>query len=411
MKKRIIWLWVFLLVFSVGCQKNQTNPPFTETVTEQGIVITTPYFSFTLPAVWQNNYTIRYSADGNNQYYRLVDPVSEETHGGHYFTVALYEDPVEAVEVCRYYGTYLGILQGDVTYSAVVLNPTDLPVPDQRVTLYHILQKTKQQVLNSFAPAKEGTFLRAGAQNYKQRAALLSTPTRAKEVAERFAKETDTPITYVGLCADLLTFEQDGKTLSRDYYAHYLYEDEVGNNYVIPLFFADDTHAVVPTVYQVEAFPHVTPCWAVDPTEFDQLCQQFFADANMSEGEYLLKDLDGEGIPELVVLQNTTLSVYLLNNNTVTLADQFDGETGTISYYEWYGLDYPGFFTCHVGGGQTHYGYLQFKNNQLHHQIVVTKNTPDPTKTAQQTTHSNDPSLANIATQTLPKANFLPLVS
>ena len=412
MKKLLTGMLILSFIFAAGCHKApDTEPPFTETTTHQGIVITTPYFSFTLPSAWQNNYTIRYSADGNDRYYRLVDPVCEETHGGHYFTVALYEDPVEAAEICGYNGTYLGVLQGDIIYSAVVLNPTDLPVPDERADLYRSLHATKQQALDSFAPAKGTTFLRTGAQNYQQRAVLLSTPTRAKEVAERFAKETDTPITYVGLCTDLLTFEENGQTLPREHYAHYLYEDEAGTHYVIPLFFASETQTVLPTVYRVDAFPHVTQCWAVDHTEFDRLTRQFLADANMGEGEYLLKDLDGEGIPELVVRQGTTLSVYVLKSNAVAITDQYDSETATMSYYEYYGLDHPGLFTRHVGGGQTHYGYLRFENNQLRHQIVVTKNTPDPTKTAEQTAHSDDQALVDIATKDLPKVNFLPFVS
>lgn len=384
--------------------------PYTEQETEQGTVVTTNYFTVTLPAVWKNNYTIRYTTQNGNHYYRLVDATVGEEYGGHIFTFALYQDHLSGAETCAYYGTYLGVLQSDITYMVIVESPTDLPVPEERVPVYMQMQETKQQVLSSFTAANNATFTVNGADTYRERAAMLHADAAGREVANAFTDDTGISLTYVGLCADQFVTEIDGTAVAQYNYAHYLYEDVDGVPYLIPLCFTTEPQAITSAVYKIEDFPHITPIWSLDHAQLWQAYRQFMETTDLNEGSYRLKDINGEGLPELLVLQNTTLSVYLLQNDSVALADQFDGVTGTMTYHFWGGICHPGIFTQSIGGGKTHYGYLSFENQKLHHQIVATKDTPDPQAEADFSFTLDNQALVQIATEDLPELIFEPIL-
>ncbi|MBR6548167.1 MAG: hypothetical protein IKT68_01355 [Clostridia bacterium] len=385
--------------------------PYTEQETEQGTVVTTNYFTVTLPAVWKNNYTIRYTTQNGSHYYRLVDATVGEEYGGHIFTFALYQDHLSGAETCAYYGTYLGVLQSDIPYMVVVESPTDLPVPEERVPVYAQMQETKNQVLSSFTATNNTTFTRTSFDNFRERAAMLHSPTIGKEVAELFTRNTGTALTYVGLCADQLVTEIDGITESRYNYTHHLYQDAKGEHYVIPLCFTTEWHTVIPTVYKVDSFPHITSVWSLDNTQFEQTYQLFLKNEDFRDGRYCFKDIDGEGVPELLILENTTLSVYELQDDSFALVDQFDGVTGTMTYRFGFGINYPGVFTQSVGGGQTQYGYLSLENQKLKHQIVATKDSPDPHAEADFSFTLDNQTLVQIATQDLPELQFEPILS
>jgi hypothetical protein len=416
-----LFLLCFILIVSLaGCgipktetkvpTATQPSAPFTEQTTDNGILVTTPYFTVTLPSLWKDNYKIQHSDHGTQLNYRLIDAKTSPDYGGHIFTIALYKDYINAAESCTTNGMYLGVLQGDDTYMVIIHSPTDLPVSEDRVAIYAQLQETKQEVLSSFTATKGYTFTQTGADNYRQRAALLQTPVTGKEIAQQFTKDTDIPLSYVGLCADLLVTETDGVTVAQDNATHHLYQDPQGNPYLIPLSFINKTDFTTPTVYKVEQFPHIVPVWSMNQTKFDEKWLSFLKTKEAIYEMYCLKDLDGEGIPELLVLQNTSLSVYLIEEDGVTLADQFDSITATMTYHFWYGIDRPGVFTKHVGGGQTHYGYLQFANHKLQHQIVVSKNTTNVPDTPEISKFSNDENLIEIATSDLPELQFSTIV-
>ncbi len=167
MKKLLsIFLCLGLTFSLIGCQQPTATPtdanpsaPFTQTEAENGILVTTPYFSLSLPSVWKDNYQIRYSDEENIHKYRFVDPVSEAEYGGHIFTIALYKDANQAAEACKINGKNLGILQADITYTVVIEQPTDFPAAPQREEIYRQLQETQDQVLVSFAPVSGGNFL------------------------------------------------------------------------------------------------------------------------------------------------------------------------------------------------------------------------------------------------------------
>ena len=402
MKKVLLIFCAALLICSAGCRRQ----PATDQPMQTDLTVTTPYFSLTLPSVWEGNYEVRTISDGDDHRFRLVDPISEAEYGGRYFTVALIADPLAAAEICFYNGTYFGVLQADKTYTVVIENPTDLPVPENRAKLYSELQETKQQVLESFAPAAGYTFTLTGTQNYKERAALLQTHTHAGEVADQFAKDTNIPLTYVGLCTDLLVNDTDGVTQPREGYAHYLYQDENGSSYFIPLCFTTETNTVMNEVYCLLEFPRVDLVWAVVHTKWDDAYNAFLDESGKNENPHCLKDLDGEGAPELLVMENTTLSVYHLQDGEVVFADKFDSVTATMTYHYWYGIDFPGLFTVSVGGGQTHYGYLSFASNKLTHTAVSTKDSPDPSAEEEITPLCDDARLCDIATQVLPTVDF-----
>jgi hypothetical protein len=167
MKKLLsIFLCLGLAFSLIGCQQptisligGTSSPTLTQTEGENGILVTTPYFTVTLPKVWKDNYEIRYSDAENIHSYRFVDPVSEETHGGHLFTIALYQDANQADEVCKINGEKFGVLQADTAYTVVIERPTDFPAAPQREEIVRQLQETQDQVLVSFAPVNGGNFI------------------------------------------------------------------------------------------------------------------------------------------------------------------------------------------------------------------------------------------------------------
>ncbi len=425
----VITMCILSLLCSAGCSKSSQNSPatssvpatpppvsvpqtapYTEQETAQGTVVTTPYFTVTLPAVWKNNYTIRYTTQNGNHYYRLVDATVGEEYGGHIFTFALYQDHLSGAETCAYNGTYLGVLQSDVAYMVVVESPTDLPVPEERAPIYMQLQETKQQVLASFTAANNAVFTPNGADNYRERAAMLQTDTTGKELAERFTADLGIPLTYVGFCADTLVTEENGTTVSRYDYSHHLYEDDQGNAYVIPLCYTSTTvDAIEPNVYQVTAYPHITNVWNLYFTGFTQTYLDLLQSLETDSGTYCLKDLNGEGVPELLIKENTTLSVYHVRPYSVSLIDQFDSITATMTYHYWCGTDFPGIVTVNVGGGQTHYGYLSLNGNVLQHQAVAFKDSPDPQTELAITPIIDDQSLINAVTAVVPELMFEPI--
>lgn len=167
MKKLLSVLLCFALFFSfMGCQQasvssvgGASSPTLTQTEAENGITVTTPYFTVTLPTVWKDNYEIRYTDTENIHSYRFVDPISEAEYGGNIFTIALYQDAKQAEEVCKINGENFGILQADTDYTVVIECPTDFPAAPQRQGIYRQLQETKDQVLVSFAPVNGGNFI------------------------------------------------------------------------------------------------------------------------------------------------------------------------------------------------------------------------------------------------------------
>ena len=79
---------------------------------------------------------------------------------------------------------------------------------------------------------------------------------------------------------------------------------------------------------------------------------------------YSIKDIDGNGVDDLIVNQNTTLTVYTLDD-TVKQIDEHDFITGTARFFYSDDKNYPGIFYLTVGGGANHFGYMTIKDQKL----------------------------------------------
>ena len=79
---------------------------------------------------------------------------------------------------------------------------------------------------------------------------------------------------------------------------------------------------------------------------------------------YTYKDIDGNGTDELLIHENTALTVYTLENG-VEMVGQYDFVTGTLRLLYSDDPNCPGVFCFTVGGGKDHYDYLTIKDGSL----------------------------------------------
>jgi len=85
---------------------------------------------------------------------------------------------------------------------------------------------------------------------------------------------------------------------------------------------------------------------------------------NQTDLYYYIKDIDGNNIDDLLVRENTKLSVYTYDNSIELIGEQ-DFLTGTIRFFSSDNINYPGIFYYTVGGGVDHYGYMTIKDKKL----------------------------------------------
>ncbi len=96
------------------------------------------------------------------------------------------------------------------------------------------------------------------------------------------------------------------------------------------------------------------------------LYQNFLRDlkSNNSDIYYFIKDIDGDNTDDLIIHENTKLSVYTYEKS-VKLIGEHDFITGTCRFFSSDNADYPGVFYFTVGGGVDHYGYMTIKDKKL----------------------------------------------
>lgn len=85
---------------------------------------------------------------------------------------------------------------------------------------------------------------------------------------------------------------------------------------------------------------------------------------NQADLYYYIKDIDGNAIDDLIILENTKLSVYSYENS-VKLIGERDFVTGTVRFFCSESNNYPGIFCFTAGGGINRYGYMTVKNGEL----------------------------------------------
>ena len=79
---------------------------------------------------------------------------------------------------------------------------------------------------------------------------------------------------------------------------------------------------------------------------------------------YLIKDIDNNGIEDLIILNNTQITIYTYTNEIISVGKR-DFSTGTVRFFYSDQTDFPGIFYFTASGGMNHYGYLTIKNEQL----------------------------------------------
>ena len=86
---------------------------------------------------------------------------------------------------------------------------------------------------------------------------------------------------------------------------------------------------------------------------------------NSKQGyEFVIKDLDGDAIPELIVKEKLKLTVYR-QNKEVEEVGSYNFATGTTRLFSSESMNYPGIFYFYVSGGLNHYGYIDIQDKEL----------------------------------------------
>lgn len=80
--------------------------------------------------------------------------------------------------------------------------------------------------------------------------------------------------------------------------------------------------------------------------------------------EYVEKDIDGDGTPELILKENVKITVYAYTEEMIKVGD-IDFQTGTTRLLYSENSMYPGIFYYYVSGGLDHYGYVSINDMKL----------------------------------------------
>ncbi len=81
--------------------------------------------------------------------------------------------------------------------------------------------------------------------------------------------------------------------------------------------------------------------------------------------EYVVRDMDNNGVPELVLLNNEMKVTVYTYITEVKKIGSIDFGTATTQFFYTTEPVYSGIIYCHEGGGLEHYGYLRFENEKI----------------------------------------------
>ena len=78
----------------------------------------------------------------------------------------------------------------------------------------------------------------------------------------------------------------------------------------------------------------------------------------------MIKDLDSDCIPELIIKEQLKLVVYRFDKK-VEKVGNYDFSTGTTRFFDSENKNYPGIFYFYVSAGLNHYGYINIQDKEL----------------------------------------------
>ena len=89
---------------------------------------------------------------------------------------------------------------------------------------------------------------------------------------------------------------------------------------------------------------------------------------------FALKDLDNDGVQELLIKTNWgNIAAYTFNDGVIKVGSR-NFPTGTERLFFSDNSAYPGMFNFHLGGGLEHYGYTTIQDNQLTYEELWNEN-------------------------------------
>ena len=95
------------------------------------------------------------------------------------------------------------------------------------------------------------------------------------------------------------------------------------------------------------------------------LLKLYEQDPTKNTNTFLIRDLDGNGVEELIYRHQALEVTFYTYDNGVKKVDCFDFETGTTRFFVSDNPAYPGLFEFHIGGGLERYNYVTIKDNAL----------------------------------------------
>ncbi|MGN0492673.1 MAG: hypothetical protein ACI4F7_03410 [Acutalibacteraceae bacterium] len=96
----------------------------------------------------------------------------------------------------------------------------------------------------------------------------------------------------------------------------------------------------------------------------EKVYDEFINHLNGKDSYYTEKDIDGNGYDELIVKENTAVTVYSFNGDVYEIGSH-DFLTATARLFYSENGRFPGIFCFTVSGGVNHYGYMTVKSNKL----------------------------------------------
>ncbi|MGI6247985.1 MAG: hypothetical protein ACOYJX_01070 [Acutalibacteraceae bacterium] len=152
----------------------------------------------------------------------------------------------------------------------------------------------------------------------------------------------------------------------------------------------------------------------VEAKEWQNAYSEFLKEFSLSNNKvasFALRDLDGSGVPELIIIQedenalNSVLTAYSYDGNVNKIGDFANEST---SFAEGFRLSkktmFPGLFESWHGGGVEHYGYLSLKDGKLiHEDLWYCDRTKEP---PHQEVISEDKQLVNESIEAYPPYDY-----